>query len=79
MDAGLLDKTHIHLFTKYEIESMFFSSGYQITDMSAVRGFEQQNMVEGDVELMEALWQLPGVVPRIEFEAYQYYVVAELM
>lgn len=79
VDAGLLDKTHIHLFTKYEIESMFFASGYQITDMSAVRGFEQQNMVEGDVELMEALWQLPGVVPRIEFEAYQYYVVAELM
>lgn len=76
-EAGLLDKTHIHLFTKYEIEKMFSLSGFRILEWYAVKGKQMGQMQEGDEQLIDAICKLPGVVERWEFDVYQYLLVAE--
>lgn len=76
-ESGLLDKTHIHFFTRYEIEKMFWEAGFGIEKISANMIWEKDRMKEGDRELLEALCKLPGVVPKEEFEAYQYFIVAK--
>lgn len=78
VDAGLLDKTHIHLFTRQEIANMFARAGYQITNWSAVEGYDVSQMEPGDMMLIEKLCQIPGVVSREEFRYYQYYILANV-
>lgn len=36
-ETGLLDKTHIHLFTGYEIQQMFLRAGYKIESLEVVQ------------------------------------------
>lgn len=74
-DSGLLDRTHIHFFTYKEILRMFAACHYQIRDVKGRAGREA--MQEDEEALIEAVYALPGIEPREQFEVYQYLVVAE--
>ena len=73
-DSGLLDRTHIHFFTRNEIEKMFVQCGFEITGMGSTCG--REGMKEEDELLAEAVLKLPGIAPKEEFEVYQYLVEA---
>jgi len=74
-DAGILDRTHIHFFTKKEIEKMLVECGYKIISLDSIE-FREPLEVDNE-ELIEAIYQLPGIAEQEEFETYQYIVVAE--
>ena len=38
-DSGILDRTHLRFFTKYEMESMFITSGFEIVTEDSNRDF----------------------------------------
>lgn len=73
-DSGLLDRTHIHFFTKKEMEKMFEECGYEITGIGATCG--REGMTAEDEALAEAVLKLPGIADREDFEVYQYLVEA---
>ena len=79
--AGLLDETHLHFFTRRDIEKMLHSAGYEITNwqIAAAPGEEDllnknhgENMQLGKLGL-----QGLSAKEAEEFLAYQYLVVAE--
>lgn len=76
-DAGLLDRTHIHFFTKKSIEKMFLANGYRITEWIPQKGGEAADLVQGDDALIQLIYQLPGIASQEELETYEYLVVAE--
>lgn len=76
-DAGLLDRTHIHFFTKKSIEKMFLNAGYKITEWIPQKGGEATDLVSGDEALINLIYQLPGIASQEELETYEYLVVAE--
>ncbi|MCM1126804.1 MAG: class I SAM-dependent methyltransferase [Lachnospiraceae bacterium] len=72
-DTGLLDRTHIHFFTYYEIVRMFLQAGYQISSCTyTVIG----KMSEEDKQFVADLKRLGGG-ESFFFLAYQYLVVAD--
>ncbi len=76
-DVGLLDKTHIHLFTRYEIQQMFGRQGYEIDKLQGL--LNREFMTEEDLAWVEQLYSLPGIQENHqEFEIYQYLVAARV-
>lgn len=78
-DEGILDRTHIHLFTLREIQRMFEDAGYVLTDIRA-RNFREgilENSEENE-RIIEQLFQIEGIAERREFEVYQYLIEAVL-
>lgn len=71
-DTGLLDRTHIHFFTRYEIENMFHSEGYAIEQMnpSILKLTGEQEV------LLEKLMKLSTNVEPDMYRAYHYTVKA---
>ncbi|MCR5418321.1 MAG: methyltransferase domain-containing protein [Lachnospiraceae bacterium] len=72
-EYGLLDKTHIHMFTYHEIVKMFVDqAGYSIERMSMNGALNDE-----DEALVEKLLSLGGA-EKFMYQAYQYQVVARL-
>ncbi len=74
-DAGLLDRTHIHFFTKKEIEQMFARLHFQIEYMEYTVNEEVEKGL--DQELVNAVLALPGIADSEQFKAFQYIVIAK--
>lgn len=72
-DEGLLDKTHIHLFTANEIVKMFQAGNFAIRDMEAVGlPISSENQI-----LIDKLLSCGGKAGRQMYEAFQYVVCAQ--
>ena len=72
-DIGLLDKTHIHLFTQKEIVRMFAQENYTIEEMQGVI----YELDEDEERLLGKLMEISGGnVTEEMYTTYQYSVVA---
>lgn len=72
-DIGLLDKTHIHLFTQKEIIRMFAQENYEIEEMQGVI----YELEEDEERLLGKLMDISGEqVTEKMYKTYQYSVVA---
>lgn len=71
-ETGLLDKTHIHFFTYYEIVRMFQTCGYQIKDMGNV----VLPITEKQISLIKQLSSIYDI-PRLMYETFQYVLCAQ--
>lgn len=72
-ETGLLDKTHIHMFTYYEIVRMFNRCDYMIEE---IRSVILPQFV--DEEYIDKLMQLSNVKAREMFTTFQYIVKAKV-
>lgn len=72
-DYGLLDKTHIHMFTYNEIVRMFCEAGYEIYRIKIANASisDKQNM------LIDTLLSIDSRAQRFMYEAFQYVVNAK--
>ena len=73
-DQGLLDRTHIHLFTYNEIVKLFMNAGYKIEDILYIR--KENGISTGDKEFVSTLLNLSNEVQEFMYLAYQYIVIA---
>lgn len=74
-ETGLLDKSHIHFFTYYEIVRMFTEAGYHISAMNSIN----VEISEKQQRLMNELLALEGnAVEKWMYEAFQYNVKANI-
>ena len=73
---GLLDRTHIHFFTRKELIKMFEECGFKVQRLCINAACE--HLTEEDNELIEAIYQLPGIADVEQFQAYQYMALAKL-
>ena len=73
-DVGLLDRTHIHLFTEKEIIRMFCDAGYTIEELLSVCDV----ITEEQRQLEQALLAISTDVRPEMYETYQYTVVAKV-
>lgn len=74
VETGLLDKTHIHLFTFNEIVRMFADGGYEVEDVRTVVfpvSAEQEMLLGRLLDLKEG-------ASRFMYEAFQYVVRARI-
>jgi 2-polyprenyl-3-methyl-5-hydroxy-6-metoxy-1,4-benzoquinol methylase len=74
-DAGLLDRTHVHLFTLEEIDAMMRETGFRVVSLGATNVGAMPERYRALAELAGRL----GADPRetvARLEAYQYLVVA---
>ena len=72
-DTGLLDRSHIHFFTYYEILRMFQQEGYIIEELkttSNILSMEQEELVQRLMEISE------GVEEHM-FRCFQYIIKAK--
>lgn len=73
-ETGLLDKTHIHFFTYYEIIRLFEAGGFAIeTIRSLVVQLTSDNQI-----LIDKLMEIQSNTPRFMYEAFQYLVCARI-
>lgn len=74
-EKGLLDKTHIHLFTGQEIEKMFYREKYEIENMLGII----YPIKEEEKELVQKLLQISDSnVVAANYETFQYLVIAKM-
>ena len=72
-DTGLLDKTHIHFFTYYEILLMFQEEGYNITSIDGIK-----MPLSKEQECLKAkLLELSTNVEPFMYETFQYIIKAQ--
>ncbi len=72
-DTGLLDRTHIHLFTYYEIMSLFQEAGYEVKDINGT----VFNLSNRQREIMNILLKLSKNTEAWMYETFQYTVKAQ--
>lgn len=72
-DAGILDRTHVKLYTGTEIRKLILRCGYEIETMSAI-GPGRPN--EEDEAVIDELCSVMKVQDKTSFLAYQYVVKA---
>lgn len=72
-DVGLLDRTHIHLFTGKEIVNMFESENYRLELLEGV-GYQ---LTEEQETLKEELLKISKEVSPAMYETFQYTVIAQ--
>lgn len=72
-ENGLLDKTHIHMFTYNEIIRMFNAAGYDILEISRT----SVEISQSQDELITRLLDIATGAERFMYEAFQYIVIAE--
>lgn len=72
-DMGLLDRTHIHLFTYYEILAMFQQEGYSVDEIYGIR----KKLTEEQEQLKNKLLELSENVETHMYETFQYVVKAQ--
>ena len=73
-ETGLLDKTHVHLFTYNEIVRMFQTSGYSVDDVRSV-GYP---LAKKQTELIDCLLSIDNSAERFMYETFQYVVRAKI-
>lgn len=69
-DAGLLDKTHIHMFTGNEIMRMFTHAGYKIEEMGGT--VKNSDNEEADSRFIDKLLEISPQTERFMFRTFQY-------
>lgn len=74
-ETGLLDKTHIHLFTYKEIMRMFEEADFEVNLVSYITGGDI--MTERRKEIIRVLKELEPSVESFAYEAFQYLIKAE--
>ncbi len=74
MPTGLLDKTHIHLFTYKEIVRMFNAAGYEVVNVATT----QMSITDKQSELIDRLLEWGEGTERFMYETFQYIVKAKL-
>ena len=72
-EYGLLDKTHIHMFTYNEIIKMFVDDAGYVIDRMSMNG----SLSEDDSKIVDELLKL-GKAEKFMYQAFQYQVVARL-
>ncbi len=73
-ETGLLDKTHIHLFTFNEIIKIFTETGYSIEGVLPLKG----DISDRERKLIDGLLALEPSAERHMYETFQYIVIARL-
>ena len=72
-DTGLLDKTHIHLFTYNEITRLFNETGFTIEDIGFVNN---ASITKEEAEFIQQLVSLSRGAQEFMYCAFQYLVLA---
>lgn len=72
-DIGLLDRTHIHFFTYYEIMNLFRNAGYEVKNIGR-RAFD---ISDKDQAIMETLLGLSDQTEEWMYTTFQYIVRAQ--
>ena len=72
-DEGLLDRSHIHLFTCYEIQTMFLEEGYNLDRLSGT----SIAIDDGREALIQKLMEISQGVEEHMYRTYQYLVRAK--
>ena len=75
-DAGILDRTHIRFFTWVSILGMLERCGLELTDENFV--VVKDELTEEDEELLQAIYNLPYIAQKEEFQVYQYILSARI-
>lgn len=72
-DVGLLDRTHIHLFTYYEIMELFHDKGYTVKDIDGV----EFDISDREKAVMETLLSLSDQTEEWMYKTFRYVVKAQ--